>query len=155
MITYEDTRRIFEYDLETGDLLKNGHPVGTNHSLGYLKVKVMKKTYFVHRLIFLYCFGKWPVRLDHKNGNKKDNRLENLHECTHSINNANRGLMKNNTSGFKGVTELKPWGRWKAQVGYDVIGTFNTKLEAALAYDEEAIARYGESAVTNKDLGLL
>ena len=154
MITYDEIKQMFTYDAETGDLLRNGKIVGTPHSLGYLKVKIKGRTYFVHRLIFMYCYGRWPVRLDHVNRNKKDNRLENLRESTHECNNANRGLMRNNTSGFKGVHRHGSSGLWKAQVGYELIGYFKDKILAAKAYDDAAIIKYGNAALTNQKLGL-
>lgn len=155
MITYEEVRCLFKYDPITGHLLKKDKPVGTPHSLGYLKIKIKGKTYFVHRIIFLYCSGRWPNRIDHLNRNKSDNRLENLRECTNSNNGSNRGLMANNSSGFKGVHWQRSTGYWRAQVGYKVIGHFKTKEEAALAYDAAALEHYGEFALTNKQLGLL
>lgn len=155
MITYEELQKLFEYNAQTGQLLRSGKVVGTPHSLGYLKVKIKGRTYFVHRLVFFYCHGRWPIRVDHINRNKSDNRLDNLRECTHEHNNANRGVMRSNTSGFKGVHWQKSTGCWRAQVGYEVVGHFKTKEEAAQAYDKAAVNRYGDSAVTNKTLGLL
>ena len=155
MITCEEVRQLFEYNDQTGQLLRSGRPVGTPHSLGYLKVKIRGRTYFVHRLVFLYCYGRWPIRLDHINRDKTDNKLSNLRECSHEHNNANRGMMRNNTSGFKGVHFHRSSGYWKAQVGYEVVGYYKTKKEAAVAYDQFAILRYGSSAVTNAELGLL
>lgn len=155
MITHKQLFDLFEYDLETGHLLRDGKPVGTPHSLGYLKVKIQKKTYFVHRLVFMYCHGRWPIRLDHADRNRKNNRLENLRECSHETNNANRGIMRSNSSGFKGVHWSKSANRWRSQVGYNLVGHFKDKKEAAAAYDKAAIKQYGNAAVTNKGLGLL
>lgn len=155
MITHKELFDLFEYDLETGHLLRDGEPVGTPHSLGYLKTKIKGKMYLVHRLVFMYCHGRWPIRLDHADRNKKNNRLENLRECSHETNNANRGIMRNNSSGFKGVHWSKSANRWRSQVGYVVVGHFKDKKEAAAAYDKAAIEQYGDAAVTNKGLGLL
>ena len=155
MITIKELHDLFEYDLNTGCLLKNGKVVGTPHSLGYLKTKIKGKLYFVHRLVFLYCYGRWPTRIDHINRDKTDNRLDNLREITHEKNNANRGIMRNNSSGFKGVHWSKSANRWRAQAGYKVIGHFKDKKDAAIAYDQAAIEQYGDAAVTNKSLGLL
>lgn len=155
MITRKELHDLFEYDLNTGELLKKGKPVGTPHSLGYLKLKIKGRTYFAHRLVFFYCYGKWPIRIDHINRNKSDNRLENLRECSYEQNNANRGLMKSNSSGFKGVHWVSSTGYWRAQVGYEVLGHYRIKEEAAAAYDKVAIERYGDNALTNKRLGLL
>jgi len=155
-LTFADIHSMFEYDLETGHLLKNGRRVGTPHSLGYLKVKIRRRTYFVHRLVFLYCHGRWPVQVDHINRNKSDNRIENLRECDYSQSSGNRGKCVNNTSGFKGVHYQRSVGLWRAQVAYRVIGHFKSALEAARAYDKGAIEHFGEEfAVTNRSLGLM
>lgn len=155
MITYKEAHALFEYDLSTGELLRGGMPVGTPHSLGYLKMKVGGRYYFVHRVVFLYCYERWPIQIDHVDKDKTNNRLENLRECSYSQNNAHRGLMRNNTSGLKGVSQRSGSVKWVAQVGYDIIGRFDTRLEAARAYDAVTIERYGPFAVTNKSLGLL
>jgi len=62
--------------------------------------------------------------------------------------------MSSNSSGFKGVHWQKTANKWRAQIGYEVIGHYDNKEEAADAYDKAAIQKYGESALTNKELGL-
>ena len=93
---------------------------------------------------------------DHINGNKLDNRRENLRVCTHSLNKANRGKPKNNTSGFKGVFYQKDHRRkkpWTAHITVKrksiALGYFSTKHEAALAYNKAAKELFGEFARPN------
>lgn len=73
---------------------------------------------------------------DHINRNKLDNRKANLRSVTGSQNGINRGLNKNNTSGYKGVYWRKDVGRWAARlkVNYKNIylGNYN-KLNDAIA----------------------
>lgn len=155
MISCKQFRAVFSYDPVSGVLYRGGKAVGTKHTLGYLKVKHKGRTYLVHRIAFLIHYGKWPTQVDHVNGDKSDNRLVNLRECGYSGNNAHRGLMVSNTSGFKGVHFSKSSGLWRAQAGYTVIGYFRNKTDAAKAYDRSAIEQFGEYATTNKSLGLL
>ena len=58
--------------------------------------------------------------VDHVNGNKLDNRAENLRWCTHSENSANAKISKLNTSGTKGISLTKNGHQnaqyWEAQV---------------------------------------
>ena len=71
----------------------------------------------VHRLVaetFLYN-PKNKRDVDHINGNKKDNRLENLRWATSSENNKNGCKYKTNTSGFLGVSFDKNTNSWVAR----------------------------------------
>lgn len=73
--------------------------------------------YLAHRLIWLYVHGKWPSKnLDHINGDKLDNRIDNLRECTVSQNAMNTAIRITNTSGFKNVHFHKKGGGWFVQV---------------------------------------
>lgn len=101
--------------------------------------KVTKKIIYMHRLL-----NRTPKGLstDHVNGNKLDNRRSNLRTCTQSQNTANRGLLKNNTSGAKGVHKRKDRNKspWMAYIdienGRKYLGNFPTKREAIKAHEE-------------------
>jgi hypothetical protein len=54
---------------------------------GYYKMGIKKKTYRLHRLIYLYHHGVLPKIVDHINGDITDNRIENLQGADDSINN--------------------------------------------------------------------
>lgn len=92
--------------------------------------------------------------VDHVNGDKLDNRRENLRVCTQQENTWNRGPSKHGKSGLKGVTCVKSIGKWKAQAtsrdGRRIyLGCFGTKEEAARAYNSYAKSEYGEFAWLN------
>lgn len=90
--------------------------------------------------------------VDHINHNSLDNRIENLRVCTMGENSQNRRLYKNSKSGYKGVKWHAKNGYWVAQVGSKPrfhIGVFESKYDAALAYDAAAIQIYGEYAHLN------
>jgi len=94
---------------------------------------------------------KPPIRSDHKNRNSLDCRKENLRICTHAENNYNQGLKQNNTSGYKGVSWDR--GKWTARITkcgkLYLLGAFDNKEEAALAYNKKAIELFGEFAFLN------
>ena len=50
--------------------------------------------------------------IHHINGDGKDNRIENLRECTHKQNQWNRKISKNNSSGIKGISWDKHNKKW-------------------------------------------
>lgn len=83
---------------------KCGQVAGTGHISGYIQIGYKNNLYLAHRLAWLLFYKKWPEkRLDHINGNKKDNRICNLRECTHSQNLLNRSKQINNKTGYKNI----------------------------------------------------
>lgn len=104
----------------------------------------------MHRII-----AKTPKGMltDHINGNKLDNRLENLRNCTNQQNQANRGAPVNNRSGYKGVSQHHAGASFRAAITHHNkfihIGAYPTAEEAARAYDEKAREFWGEYAYQN------
>jgi len=96
------------------------------------------------------CNGKL---VDHKDENGLNNTKSNLRSCSNAENLSNRGKQRNNTSGYKGVTWDKFTNKWMAQLsslGKAVhIGRFDSKKEAAEAYDKAALQYFGEFANLN------
>lgn len=94
------------------------------------------------------------MQVDHINGNGLDNRKGNLRICTQAENKRNKGIPRNNTTGFKGVVAKN--GKYRAQISVNGstinLGTHNTPQEAADAYDRAAIEHFGEFALTNKQI---
>ncbi len=93
-----------------------------------------------------------PKGLDHANGVKGDDRIENLRLADHSQNMANTKRPLTNKSGVKGVHFHPKTGKWRVQVGCGKtrrhVGLFDSKKQAADAYKKAAIERWGEYART-------
>jgi hypothetical protein len=91
-----------------------------------------------HRMHWYIIHKRVPIGwIDHINGVRDDNRIENLRECTPSQNSRNRQLGKDNTSGFTGVSFNEKKQQWEAQIilfnSRKHLGSFTTKEEAIQA----------------------
>lgn len=110
--------------------------------------KENKKVY-MHRVILEA--GKGEI-VDHINRNKLDNRKSNLRKASYQQNSSNSKLHRHNTSGYRGVYRWKNY--WRAAVTYEgkqiSCGYYETKEEAAQAYNEKARELFGEFAYVNK-----
>ncbi len=84
---------------------------------GRRRIMIDGELLFTHRLIFLLHHGYLPEVVDHKDGNVLNNDISNLRAATVHLNNYNRSLDSNNTSGIKGVSWHKRDCRWIVQVG--------------------------------------
>ena len=89
---------------------------------------------------------------DHINRIRLDNRKCNLRTVTSAQNFTNTSKYKNNKSGYKGVSKTKK-DKWRASIQYNKkvynLGDYNTKEEAAIAYDTIAVQLFGEYSGTN------
>lgn len=110
-----------------------------------------RKHIALHRIINSTPQG---LSTDHRNGFRFDNRASNLRSCTTMQNGGNRKKQANTISKYKGVCFIKENCKWRAYIGFcgtdkTSLGTFETENEAALAYNNAALARYGEFARLN------
>ena len=146
-IPLDNLREMFEYDHAVGTLrwrvnrrsVKAGEIAGCAHSEGYVVIRFDGELYFAHRLIYALCHGRITSEvIDHVNGCRNDNRIENLRLVSASTNQQNlRKSLSNNKIGLLGVTRT-PQGRFKAQIsapGRPVhIGHYDSPEEAHAAY---------------------
>lgn len=88
---------------------------------------------------------------DHEDGDSLNNQRYNLRPATYQDNGANRKKRAPGLSRFKGVRpSLKKWRGLVRSNGQIIpLGTFETEIEAALAYDRKARELFGEFARCN------
>lgn len=109
-----------------------------------------RKLIYMHR----YVLGKPTERdVDHIDGNGLNNQRGNLRWASRSDNQANKGISKQNTSGYKGVTWNKRLKKWQASISREnqtrYISVHKNIEDAARAYDRECLRVHGEFAVLN------
>jgi hypothetical protein len=120
-------------------------PAGSIHKTGYRHITWMGKVQKAHRLIFMLHHGYMPQEVDHINGDRADNRIENLRAANRSENQCNRNLLANNTSGYSGVSWHKKSQAWVVRLMKNgksyAIGYFKD-LELAGLVSKEARSLY-------------
>jgi len=106
---------------------------------GYRRVRVKRKPYLVHRLIFLMMNGYLPEVVDHINGNTLDNSITNLRQSNHLQNRWNCVGNDGTQTGVKGVYLDR--GRYKALVNVNgvryYLGMYSTIEEAKIVADHK------------------
>lgn len=157
MITQERLKELFEY--QDGKLMrrKNGRsaviPMGAKR---YERVTVDGQAYALHRMIYLWHHGHLPTTLDHIDGNRENNRIENLREATQQQNCLNRKHHSNSKSPYKNVYLQSPnknpnWKRnWVVSIMVDgkrkYIGSFEDVELADLVATEARDKFHGQFA---------
>jgi hypothetical protein len=114
---------------------------------GYQQGSIDGRTYQAHRVIWARVTGAWPAAdIDHINGDKLDNRIENLRVVSRAENSRNASKRVNNTSGVCGVSWHKNRGKWQALVvvqgKYHHLGLF-TSFDDAVAARKAAAREHG------------
>lgn len=124
MITQQQVLELFEYrdgnlywKVSTTNSITVGQIAGTaTNDAGYKIVGIGGKTYRAHRIIFLYHHGYIPNKIDHIDGDRSNNKIENLRPATNEENSRNSKLSKINKSGVKGVCWASHVNKWLVQV---------------------------------------
>ena len=105
-MTQEELKQIISYNKYTGVItrLDRANSNGSIDRYGYLIIKIKGKQYKAHRLAWLYEYGKFPdYNIDHINGIRDDNRIENLRSVSQSINAKERNFNKNKNTDEYGI----------------------------------------------------
>ena len=111
-------------------------------SHGYVTLRIRNVDMRAHRFVWWLTHGEWPQGiLDHINGDRSDNRPENLRLADESMNRMNMRLRSDNASGAHGVFFAPSKNRWLAQICVrgkrKQLGSFGTFEEAFAARSAE------------------
>ena len=114
-----------------------------NNGHGYYVTSVAGKKLSLHDLLLPPQPGAFR---DHINRDKSDNRRVNLRYASAAENQRNRGLQRNNTSGFIGVSWHRSFGKCRALIecgGKSInLGQYNAPEEAARVRDRAALVYF-------------
>jgi hypothetical protein len=147
LIDYESILPHIYYDALAGHLFRrapgarglSGKPLGHRNGVGYLMIRIGGKKYFAHRVAWLAYHGTWPAGvIDHINGIKHDNRIENLRDVVPAVNAQNlHSIERRSISGLLGAI-AQPDGTFRALIRVGKrrldLGSFGTKEESHRAY---------------------
>ena len=161
MLTQKELKEILHYDPDTGVFtwlvdtdryLCKGKIAGYVQSFKHTKteyrmIHISGKPYGAHRLVWIYLYGKLPNNeIDHIDGDGLNNAISNLRDVSKGINQKNRKLNSNNSSGYVGIWFVKKTKKWVAELKdkgkKHHIGTFANKQDAIDAR-KEAEKKYG------------
>lgn len=155
-LTPIEIRKIFYYFdgklfwLQTiNNRAKEDTAAGWVDSRGYIQVRYNNKYYRLARLIWMYHFGEIQddMVVDHKDGNKLNNNIDNLRLATYSQSTCNT-VSKENSTGFRGVR--KCYNKFSAYIRDPAtkkrlyLGSYNSAEEASEAYQAAAESLHGD-----------
>jgi len=170
-------KEYFEYVPETGDLVwavrppyhfnrpgwantfnkkcagKRATKLGSIYKMVGFSVGAKIHTRYAHRVIWEMHHGVIPkgLEVDHINGDKQDNRIENMRLCNRSQNGSNRAKGNRAGTNIRGVIKNgSGWLShiWDASLGRTKsLGTFKSKGVAAVVHAKEHLKVHGKFSV--------
>lgn len=150
ILDYEPLTGLFTWRQKTAKCINIGAVAGGIEKNGYRRIRINGRRYLAHRLAWLYMHGDWPSdQIDHINRVQDDNRSANLRLANQALNNQNRGMSSNNSSGIKGVYWYSRRQVWKATIGFGGkkkhLGYFTTIDAAEHAYKAAVAIHHRET----------
>lgn len=144
-ITTEYVRSNMVYDHIKGNFYNNNKRLGSLDEKGYVRIKIQGRNYRAHRVAWLYSYGEWPDgQIDHINGDRSDNRIENLRVATNGQNQHNKKILNK----IKGISKHTKSGKWHSRIMLDKkhmsLGLYNCPAAASFAYQIASDKYHGE-----------
>lgn len=105
---------------------------------GYRVGHVLSEKYQAHQVAWVIYYGEWPNIIDHIDGDKLNNKIDNLRNVDAATNHRNRVISKVNISGAAGVGWVHKAGKWVARIREN---GKTTTLGAFVDYEDAVAAR--------------
>lgn len=137
LLDYDPLTGIFTWRVDRGTV-KAGTRAGYVNKRGYRVINIGGRLALAHRLAVFHMTGEWPAHdVDHRFGQRDDNRWSELREMTRAGNMENlRRAHRDNKSGLLGVSPCN--GRWAAHIRINgknrYLGTHDTPELAHAVY---------------------
>lgn len=135
MLTKEYLHSLFDY--QDGQLIHRHNGKSAVIKAGkkrYERITIDGKVHTLHRMIFLWHHGYLPAIIDHIDGNRENNRIDNLREVTQQQNCLNRKHHSNSKSPYKNVYWNQAAKKWA------VVMSINQKRKYFGVFDDVELA---------------
>ena len=139
-LSYDPSTGVVAWRVRLSPSTQVGKEAGAPDGSGYRRIGIHHKQFRAHQAAWAIMTGEWPTgQVDHKNGDRSDNRWCNLRLVTQSINSQNlHRARSDNRSGFLGVHRHGP--NWAAVIHFNGkrtrLGSYPTPEEAHSVYLE-------------------
>ena len=137
VLTYNCTTGEFFWLVTVNPRAQAGDIAGSlSLSGGYIYIQYLGARYLAHRLAWFFRYGyDSEFEIDHVDRVRTHNWPENLREASRQCQVRNCGMLRNNTSGIKGVSPSKIGRNWVVYIKVNgvkkTLGYTDTLLEAA------------------------
>lgn len=133
-ISHNLVKSLFDY--KDGHLYwkKNNKLAGSLKPTGYIVIEVNEKNIMAHRLVWLYHHETLNGFVDHIDGNKSNNKIENLRIATKAQNCWNKKIYPTNKVGIKGIRKRSDTNKYEVRI------SVNNKRLVLGSYDDLELA---------------
>ena len=129
-LDYDPLTGVFTWKVSR-NRIKKGDQAGSISDRGYRIMRMFGGTYKAHRLAWFYTHGSWPVGvIGHIDGNKDNNAINNLRDCSQQINCENKKKPSGHTQ-LLGVSFVPKLNKYKAQITVKGKGVYLGVCETA------------------------